>query len=75
MKPYFKIITILFIIGLVKESFAQSPLFGNYKTKLFIGIPAKLKIKGNVLAESYKTAISNSYYDDPYIRNSMAKEG
>ena len=75
MKPYFKIITILFIIGLVKESFAQTPLFRNYKTKLFIGMPATLKIKGNVLAERYKTAISNSYYDDPYIRKFHGKGG
>jgi hypothetical protein len=75
MKPYFKIITILFIISVVKESFAQTPLFRNYKTKLFIGKPARLKIKGNVLAERYKTAISNSYYDDPYIRKFHGKGG
>jgi hypothetical protein len=42
---------------------------------LFIGKPARLKIKGNVLAGRYMTAISNSYHDDPYIENSMAKEG
>lgn len=68
MKPYFKIITILFIISVVKESFAQTPLFRNYKSKLFIGKPARLQSNGNVLAERYKTTISNSYYNDPHIR-------
>ena len=75
MKPYFLIITILFIISVVKESFAQTPLFTDYKAKSFTGRPAGLKIKGNALAERYKTAISNSYYDDPYIRKFHGKGG
>ncbi|GGB18955.1 MULTISPECIES: hypothetical protein [Mucilaginibacter] len=75
MKPYFKVITTLFLISVVKVSFAQTPSFGNYKTKIFIGRAAKLKIKGNALAERYKTAISNSYNDDPYIRKFHGKGG
>lgn len=75
MKPYFKVITILLLIGAVKLSFAQTRSFDNYKVKIFKGKPARLKIKGNVLAERYKTAIFNSYYNDPYIRKFHGKGG
>lgn len=65
---YLKIFIVFILVNISQSSFAQLPSFDQYKVQLFSGHRAKLIIKGNPLAEMYKTAISNTYYDKAYIR-------
>ena len=51
---------------------AQSPSFNQYRVSLYKGSKASLKIKGNDLAERYKTTISNIYYSKKAVKNWQA---
>jgi len=65
MVCYFKYILCFCFINAV--AFAQQPSFSRYKVDLFRGYRSAIKIKGNALAERYKTIITNTYYS----RNGM----
>lgn len=59
MKPY-HLIAVLFCLTTLK-TIAQQPTFNQYKVPLYTGHKASLRIKGNDLAERYRTRIRNTY--------------
>lgn len=59
MKPY-HLITLLFCLT-TSKTIAQQPTFSQYKVPLYTGHKASLRIKGNDLAERYRTRIRNTY--------------
>ncbi|NVM64501.1 hypothetical protein FHW88_002790 [Mucilaginibacter sp. SG538B] len=67
MKLYLLFIVLFSLIYI--SSNAQTPSFNQYKVSLYKGNKASLKIKGNELAERYRTAISNIYYSKKPIED------
>jgi hypothetical protein len=47
---------------------AQQSSFANYQAPLFKGNPAQIRIKGNKLAEEFRTMISDTYYSKGYMK-------
>jgi hypothetical protein len=70
-----KIFITLFLIGISNFSVAQQHSFSHYKVEVFKGRPAKLRIKGNPLAEMYKTIITNTYYNKPVMKKRHGTTG
>ncbi|MGN6639695.1 MAG: hypothetical protein ACTHJ8_12350 [Mucilaginibacter sp.] len=64
MKPYLKTLLTICLIHIASLAFAQKHSFSHYKVPLYKGRPAKLKIKGNPLAEMFHTIIKDTYYSN-----------
>ena len=54
---------------------AQKFSFRNYPVNLYKGRPAKLLIKGNPLAETFKTLIKDTYYSKQFIKKWHGETG
>lgn len=61
-QPFMKLIPSLLFLFLGNFAFSQLTEFAMYETKVYQGRAAAIKIKGNPLAERYKTIITNTYY-------------
>jgi hypothetical protein len=67
MKYY---ISLLLVIGLIcgySNAIAQQHSFSNYRVPRYKGHPAKLRLKGNALAEMFRTIIRDTYYSKEYM--------
>jgi hypothetical protein len=62
MKPYLRISFCVLLSFMTIAATAKQPSFSQYTVSLFKGHPAKLIIKGNALAEMYRTIITETYY-------------
>jgi hypothetical protein len=61
--------TICFLLILTSLSAAAQHIsFKHYEVGVYQGQPAKLKIKGNPLAEQYRTIIKDTYYSKEYMQ-------
>ncbi|SDS20753.1 hypothetical protein SAMN05216490_0735 [Mucilaginibacter mallensis] len=62
MKRYRNLLLAICLISMSRTVVAQQHSFNSYNVPLYKGHPAKLKLKGNALAEQYRTAIRTTYY-------------
>ena len=62
MKSYLKPLLFTWLIVTSLTSLAQPPTFDQYKATIYKGHPAALVIKGNALAEQFRTVIRTTYY-------------
>jgi hypothetical protein len=68
MKPNLKPIICCWLALTSLSAFAQHLSFDHYKLSIYSGRPAKLKTKGNPLAEQFRTIIKDTYYSKEYIK-------
>jgi hypothetical protein len=68
MKPTLKFLICIWLLIISSIVNAQQPSFARYKVRLFRGNPAKIRIKGNKLAEEFRTIIKDTYYSKNDIK-------
>ena len=69
MKSYLRyLLSAIFVMATVATAIAQQHSFKHYRVSIFRGHPARVIIKGNPLAEQYKTIISDTYKSTAYMR-------
>ncbi len=64
-----------FLILLSPTTRAQSHSFAHYHVALFRSPKARLHIKGNPLAEEYRTIIKDTYYSKTYMKRWHGQTG
>jgi hypothetical protein len=75
MKTYLILLLCLSLMFTSLTAIAQRASFKNYKVNLYKGHRAKLIIKGNPLAEMYRTPIREAYYSKALINIRNAPTG
>ena len=74
MQPTFKLLICLTLNCINHQLIAKQP-FSSYNVRIYNGKKAKLIIKGNPLAEMYKTTIRATYYSSPFMKKWHGKTG
>lgn len=75
MKRYFNLILIIGLICTANVALCQSHLFTSYRVPLYKGYKAKLRLKGNHLAEMYCTTIKDTYYSQKNLAEERGGTG
>ena len=75
MKFFTVVLSLLFLETISIAFTSRLPSFNTYRTKLYHGNKSKLIIKGNPLAERYKTIITDTYYLREWMKKWHGKAG